>query len=86
MPFTLDRFEDNGLAVLETDDGDPVVVPRARVPPEAREGDVLLELDASVIDGEVRYAVDFEATERRRREVGERRASLPRAPEGDIEL
>ena len=38
MPFTLDRFEDNGLAVLETDDGDPVVVPRAQVPPEAREG------------------------------------------------
>ena len=86
MPFTLDRFEDNGLAVLETDDGDPVVVPRARVPPEAREGDVLLELDASVIDGDVRYAVDFEATERRRRKVGERRASLPRAPEGDLEL
>ena len=86
MPFTLDRFEDNGLAVLETYDGDSVVVPRARVPPEAREGDVLLELDASVIDGDVRYAVDFEATERRRREVGELRTSLPRAPEGDIEL
>ena len=86
MPFTLDRFEDNGLAVLETDDGDPVVVPRARVPPEAREGDVLLELDASVIDGDVRYTVDFEATERRKQEIAELRASLPKAEEGDMEL
>ena len=86
MPFTLDRFEGNGLAVLETDDGDPVVVPRARVPPEAREGDVLLELDASVIDGDVRYTVDFEATERRKQEIAELRASLPKAEEGDMEL
>lgn len=86
MPFTLDRFEDNGLAVLETDDGDSVVVPRAQVPPEAREGDVLLELDSAVIDGSVRYAVDFEATERRKREIAELRASLPKAEEGDLEL
>ena len=56
------------------------------VPPEAREGDVLLELDASAIDGEVRYAVDFGATERRKQEIAELRASLPRADEGDLEL
>ena len=47
---------------------------------------MLLELDANVIDGDVRYAVDVGATERRRRKVGELRASLPRVPEGDIEL
>ena len=86
MNYTIDRFEDGGLAVLETDAGESVMVPRAQVPPEAREGDVLLELDASVIDGEVRYAVDFEASERRKREAADLRASLPAAPEGDLEL
>ena len=86
MTYILDRFEDNDLAVLETDAGESVVVPRAVVPPEAREGDVLLELDASAIDGEVRYAVDFGATERRKQEIAELRASLPKAEEGDIEL
>ena len=86
MPYTLDRFEDNDLAVLETDDGTTLDVPRAQVPPEAREGDVLLELAENELDGEVRYAVDFEATERRRREVSDLRASLPRVAEGDIEL
>lgn len=86
MPLTIDRFEDNDLAVLETDAGDSVVVPRAVVPPEAREGDVLLELNGGPVDGPVRYAVDFEATERRRREAEALRVSLPEAPEGDLEL
>ena len=86
MPYTLDRFEDNDLAVLETDDGTTLDVPRAQVPPEAREGDVLLELAENELDGEVRYAVNFEATERRRREVSDIRASLPRVAEGDLEL
>ena len=86
MPLTIDRFEDNDLAVLETDAGKSVVVPRAFVPPEAREGDALLELKGSPVDDPLRYAVDFEATEQRKREVGELRASLPRAPEGDLEL
>ena len=86
MPHIIDRFEDNGLAVLETDGGESVTVPRAVVPPEAKEGDVLLELDVSVIDGPLRYTVDFEATEQRKREVAELRASLPQAPEGDLEL
>ena len=86
MPYTIDRFEDNDLAVLETDDGTTLDVPRAQVPPEAREGDVLLELTENELDGEVRYAVDFEATERRRREVSDLRASLPTVAEGDLEL
>lgn len=86
MPLTIDRFEDAELAVLETNAGESVVVPRAQVPPEAKEGDVLLELGETVVDGPVRYAVDFEATERRKREIAELRASLPRAEEGNLEL
>ena len=86
MLYTLDRFEDNDLAVLETDDGATIDVPRAQVPPEAKEGDVLLELTENELDGDVRFAVDLEATERRRREVNSLRASLPTVAEGDLEL
>ena len=86
MPLVIDRFEDNGLAVLETDTGAFVVVSRAVVPPEAKEGDVLLELNGGPVDGPLRYAVDFKATERRKREVAALRASLPAAEEGDLDL
>lgn len=86
MPLIIDRFEDADLAVLETDDGASVVVPRAVVPPEAKAGDVLIELNGGPVDGPLRYAVDFEATERREREAADLRASLPTADEGDLEL
>lgn len=87
MPYTIDRFEDNGLAVLETDSGESVLVPRAHVPPEAREGDVLVELPENELDGEVRYAVDYELTEQRRQEVDRLRERIPMLPEeGDLKL
>ncbi len=81
MPFTIDRFEDNDLVVLETDDGASMNVPRAHVAPEAREGDVLMELPENELDGEVRYAVDFELTEQRKRDTDRLRAH-PHAPRG----
>lgn len=87
MPFTIDRFEDNDLVVLETDDGESVNVPRAYVPPEAREGDVLVELNGNELDGEVKYAVDFELTKQRKREADRLRARISMLPEkGDLEL
>ena len=87
MSFTIDRFEDNDLVVLETDTGESLNVPHAHVPPEAREGDVLVELPKNELDGEVRYAVDYELTEQRKAEVEKLRASLPTLKgEGDIEL
>ena len=86
MTYTIDRFEDNNLAVLETDDSTTVDVPRTQVPPEAKEGDVLIELAENDFDGEVRYAVDVEASEQRRRKVSDLRTSLPTVAEGDIEL
>lgn len=87
MPFTIDRFEDNNLVVLETDDSVSVNVPRSHIPPEAREGDMLVELPESELDGDVRYAVDFELTEQRRQETDRLRARIPMLPEeGDLEL
>ncbi len=86
MPYTIDRFEDNDLAVLETDDGTTLDVPRAHISPEAHEGDVLVELPENELDGEVRYAVDFDATEVRRREVSDLRASIATVEDGNLEL
>lgn len=87
MPYTIDRFEDNDLVALETDDGKSVNVPRAHIPPEAKEGDVLVELNGGDLDGKVRYAVDFELTEQRKRESDRLRARIPMLPEeGDLEL
>lgn len=90
MTYTLDRFEDhsegNRLAVLELDTGESLTVPRARLPLEAREGDVLEDLPWYDRDGEVCYRVDVAETEKRKREAADLRASLPRADEGDLEL
>ena len=87
MPYTIDRFEDNDLVVLETDDGTSIDVPRAHVPSEAKEGDVLVELPKNELNGEGRYAVNYELTEQRKAEVEQLRASLPTlSDEGDIEL
>ncbi len=86
MTYILDRFEDNDLAVLETDDGTILDVPRAHIPLEAHEGDGLVELPENELDGEVRYAVDFDATEQRRREMGNLRASIATVDDGDLEL
>lgn len=86
MTYTLERFEDNDLAVLERDTGGSLAVPRAHVPLEAKEGDVLAELAWFKRDGAVRYRIDAAETVKRKREIAELRASLPRADEGDLEL
>jgi hypothetical protein len=86
MPFIIDRFEDNDLAVLETDAGESLDVHRNHLPSDAREGDVLTELPKAEQHGEVRYAVDHGKTARRREEAKARWNSLPKGPEGDIEL
>lgn len=86
MTYTLDRFEDNDLAVLETDAGESFTVPRAHLPLEAKEGDVLAGLPWYDRDGAVRYRIDVALTAERKRETADLRASLPRAGEGDLEL
>lgn len=87
MHYTLDRFEDAGLAVLETDDGESLNVPREELPGGVREGDVLRRLPWYRWTDTVRYALAPELTEARKEEASDLRASLPRHEgEGDIEL
>jgi hypothetical protein len=52
VSLSLDRFEGKGkqIAVLVTDEGDTVNIPRSLLPPSAKPGDVLslsLEVDAA---------------------------------------
>ena len=54
MQVTIDRFEE-GIAVVQTPDGGVYRLDRALVPPEAREGDVLV------------IGLDPDATQARRR-------------------
>lgn len=87
MHYTLERFEDAGLAVLETDDGEFLNVSRTELPEGAREGDVLSRLPWYRWTGAVRYTQEPELTRARKQEAQNLRASLPRfEDEGDIEL
>lgn len=61
MPLIIDRFEGN-YAVCE-DDGTPVMLPRASLPPSAAEGDVL----TTAKDGG--FAVDAARTAMRKKEA-----------------
>jgi hypothetical protein len=74
---TVDRFEED-LAVLIMDGGERIV-PRAELPPEAREGDVI-----DLATGKV----DAEATEALREQVRQARekARAKAPPPGDFEL
>lgn len=84
---TIDRFEDNGWAVLERKDGETFNVPCDWLPTGTEEGDVLsLELSAEAKVSTVNFDIDDEATAWRRKEAKELRSSLPQAPKGDIEL
>ncbi|MBN1206929.1 MAG: DUF3006 domain-containing protein [Myxococcaceae bacterium] len=74
---TVDRFEDE-LAVLIVD-GRQLTRPRAELPAEAREGDVI-DLETG--------QVDAEATEALREQVRQarQRAAAKKPPPGDFEL
>ncbi len=87
MHFIIERFEDNGWAVLERPDGELFNAPREWLPEEAREGDGL-NVDA-VSKGKasrVSFTVDTTETAKRRETARERREHLPKGPKGDIEL
>ena len=85
--YAVDRFEDQGWAVLERSDGETFNVPREWVPEDAGEGDVLrLELATQSEASRLLLVVDRAEERRRRGEAEERRARLPKGPEGDLEL
>ena len=87
---TIDRFEDDDLAVLELAAGITVDVPRAWLPPQASEGDVLRmrvrTTSASGASSLLYFVIDVEATAERRNQVQDLRSRLPKGPEGDLDL
>ncbi len=85
--WILERFEDNGVAVLEKDDGTTFDVPMEWLPQEAQEGHVLsLELSGDEEKSTLTFTVQEEATAQRLEEAKALRGSLAQAPEGDIDL
>ncbi len=87
MYYTLERFEDAGLAVLESDDGESLSVPREELPEGTREGDVLRRLPWYRWDSGVRYSAAPRVTAQRRQQAQNLRDTLKRYDdEGDIEL
>jgi len=85
--YVIDRFEDGGWAVLEVEAGVTFNVPKGWLPEGTEEGDVLqVTLEGGAEESGVRFAVNPVATEERRQSAAELRESLPKAPEGDLEL
>jgi len=64
MKYTIDRFEGD-FAVLEDENRTMKDVPRASLPTEAKEGDVLIFADG-------KYSVDAEETARRKEDAHKR--------------
>ena len=84
--YTIDRFEGDKWAVLESD-GPRVTVPRGWLPSAAREGDVLkaTEYHESGVST-VRFEIDPAARDERLEEVRRLRDRIPPGPKGDISL
>ena len=87
MYYTIDRFEDNGWAVLESPDSETFNVPRGWVPEDASEGDVLsVDVASKGVASHISFTVDAAETDKRKEDARERRERLPKGPTGDIEL
>ena len=85
--YAIDRFEDDGWAVLEKDDGATFNVPSGWLPEEAQEGHVLgLSFEGGKKTSTLHLVLDAEETERRLEAAREGREGLPKGPPGDIEL
>ena len=79
LRLSVDRFEgkDHSIAVLVTDDGEPVTMPRSLLPPDLKPGDVLS------------FAIEYdrEATRKLAEETGRVQRRLSQGdPGGDIRL
>lgn len=78
--YVVDQLEGE-WAVLETPERERLEMPRSQLPNDAEEGSMLVQHEDS---GEVTFTVDHEARARRLEEMEALRASLPKAPEGDL--
>ena len=84
--YTVDRFDDNELAVLESEEK-TLFVPRAFLPVRVKEGDVLkLEQQLSDDETKLHFQLDIAATEGAQESTRSLRANLKRAPSGDLKL
>ncbi|MEO1815353.1 MAG: DUF3006 domain-containing protein [Acetobacterium sp.] len=68
MKVIIDRFEGRAT-VCEKEDRSMIEIPRIVTPEDAKEGDVLIIENGDII-------IDHEATEKRRKEIGEITKSL----------
>ena len=87
-PYTIDRFEDGGWAVLEDSQVRTFTIPRAWLPPSTREGDVV-RCQRRDDDGSSRwvlFTLDHTSRAERLDRARELRDSLPRGPKGDVSL
>ena len=92
--YVIDRFEDDGWAVLERDDGAVFNVPRVWLPYAAQEGNVLRlqihlppdDLTTDPTTSTLTFTIDSEATDVRREHTNNVRHRLIRGPAGDIDL
>lgn len=85
--YSIDRFEDNGLAVLENAESESLLVPQAFLPFGTKEGDILmLESTRSELSSSLTFYLNQEETERKKAALQSLRESLVQAPEGDIIL
>ncbi|CAN5811384.1 hypothetical protein BH23GEM8_BH23GEM8_18570 [soil metagenome] len=85
--YVIDRFEDQGWAVLEDPTGHSFPVPGDWLPAAAAEGDVLL-ITASREDSEasIRFELDPEEQAKRLENIAAIRDRLKKGPSGDLEL
>lgn len=85
--YVVESLGDGGWAALEDAAGHLLHLPRAWLPIEAREGDVISASVRSAEGGRaILLTLDVEATEQRRLAMEERHRRLPRGPSGDLEL
>ena len=94
--YILDRFEDNGWAVLEDEDGISFNVPRFWLPDDLAEGDVVVVEQQELLSEDEAYFTtgyrsldiytDKEATQARQDRAKELRDSLSKGPQGDLSL
>ncbi len=79
--YVVDQLEGD-IAVLETPERERLELPRGELPDDAEEGSMLIRHEDE--EGNVSFTVDHEARAKRLEEVEALRASLPKAPEGDL--
>ena len=94
--YVVDRLEDADLVILEDEQGRSLTVPRAWLPNELGEGDVVVvEQQELISEDEAGFTtsyrgldvyVDHAATQARRERADDLRNSLPKGPEGDLSL